>query len=149
MRNVLILFPTRVLVDQRLTIYWPERLIGLALMIRRVAPSLMMALALGSAVLQVATYEVAVAACLLYSVLYYTAGNHPNRRVRRASLVVGVVGSAVAAWVYPRVPNLGGVGDVELAAYVFGFIGIVLASVNIFGGFLVTQRMLGMYKKKG
>ncbi|GJE57061.1 proton-translocating transhydrogenase family protein [Methylobacterium thuringiense] len=30
----------------------------------------------------------------------------------------------------------------------FGFIGIVLASVNIFGGFLVTQRMLGMYKKK-
>ncbi|GEO99280.1 proton-translocating transhydrogenase family protein [Methylobacterium haplocladii] len=30
----------------------------------------------------------------------------------------------------------------------FGFIGIVLASVNIFGGFLVTQRMLSMYKKK-
>ena len=30
----------------------------------------------------------------------------------------------------------------------FGFFGIVLASVNIFGGFLVTQRMLGMYKKK-
>ena len=30
----------------------------------------------------------------------------------------------------------------------FGFAGIVLASVNIFGGFLVTQRMLGMYKKK-
>jgi hypothetical protein len=31
----------------------------------------------------------------------------------------------------------------------FGFIALVLASVNIFGGFLVTQRMLGMYKKKG
>jgi H+-translocating NAD(P) transhydrogenase subunit alpha len=30
----------------------------------------------------------------------------------------------------------------------FGFVGIILASVNIFGGFLVTQRMLGMYKKK-
>jgi NAD(P) transhydrogenase subunit alpha len=30
----------------------------------------------------------------------------------------------------------------------FGFIALVLASVNIFGGFLVTQRMLGMYKKK-
>lgn len=29
-----------------------------------------------------------------------------------------------------------------------GFIAVVLASVNIFGGFLVTQRMLGMYKKK-
>ena len=30
----------------------------------------------------------------------------------------------------------------------FGFIAVVLASVNIFGGFLVTQRMLAMYKKK-
>ena len=30
----------------------------------------------------------------------------------------------------------------------FGIIAIVIASVNIFGGFLVTQRMLQMYKKK-
>ena len=30
----------------------------------------------------------------------------------------------------------------------FGFIAIILAAVNIFGGFLVTQRMLQMYKKK-
>src|SRR5690606_10430003 len=30
-----------------------------------------------------------------------------------------------------------------------GFGGLVLASVSIFGGFLVTQRMLAMYKKKG
>ena len=29
-----------------------------------------------------------------------------------------------------------------------GFAAVVLASVNIFGGFLVTQRMLGMYKKR-
>ena len=29
-----------------------------------------------------------------------------------------------------------------------GFVALVLASVNIFGGFLVTQRMLSMYKKK-
>ena len=33
-------------------------------------------------------------------------------------------------------------------AKIFGFIALVLASVNIFGGFLVTQRMLAMYKKK-
>jgi NAD(P) transhydrogenase subunit alpha len=33
-------------------------------------------------------------------------------------------------------------------AKVFGFLALVMASVNIFGGFLVTQRMLGMYKKK-
>ena len=31
---------------------------------------------------------------------------------------------------------------------IFGFLAIVLAAVNIFGGFLVTQRMLQMYKKK-
>ena len=31
---------------------------------------------------------------------------------------------------------------------VYGFLAIVLAAVNIFGGFLVTQRMLAMYKKK-
>ncbi|MGL4728245.1 MAG: proton-translocating transhydrogenase family protein [Bosea sp. (in: a-proteobacteria)] len=34
-------------------------------------------------------------------------------------------------------------------AVVFGFIALILASVNIFGGFLVTERMLSMYKKKG
>ncbi len=33
-------------------------------------------------------------------------------------------------------------------AMVFGFIAVTLASVNIFGGFLVTQRMLSMFKKK-
>ncbi len=33
-------------------------------------------------------------------------------------------------------------------AKIFGFIAVVLASVNIFGGFAVTQRMLAMYKKK-
>jgi len=33
-------------------------------------------------------------------------------------------------------------------ARVFGFLALVMASVNIFGGFLVTQRMLAMYKKK-
>ena len=31
---------------------------------------------------------------------------------------------------------------------IYGFIAITLAAVNIFGGFLVTQRMLAMYKKK-
>ena len=30
----------------------------------------------------------------------------------------------------------------------FGFVAVVLASVNIFGGFLVTQRMLSMFRKK-
>ncbi len=33
-------------------------------------------------------------------------------------------------------------------AKTFGFLALVMASVNIFGGFLVTQRMLAMYRKK-
>ena len=35
------------------------------------------------------------------------------------------------------------------AASWFGFLAVILASVNIFGGFAVTQRMLSMYKKRG
>ncbi len=35
-----------------------------------------------------------------------------------------------------------------MATRIFGFLGVILASVNIFGGFLVTERMLAMYKKK-
>jgi NAD(P) transhydrogenase subunit alpha len=31
---------------------------------------------------------------------------------------------------------------------IMGFIAVTLASVNIFGGFIVTQRMLSMFKKK-
>ena len=39
-------------------------------------------------------------------------------------------------------------GIVFSSSSIFGFLAIVLAAVNIFGGFLVTQRMLAMYKKK-
>jgi H+-translocating NAD(P) transhydrogenase subunit alpha len=40
------------------------------------------------------------------------------------------------------------VGSGSWAAKLFGFLALIMASVNIFGGFLVTQRMLAMYKKK-
>ncbi|MBT3789379.1 MAG: NAD(P) transhydrogenase subunit alpha, partial [Alphaproteobacteria bacterium] len=33
-------------------------------------------------------------------------------------------------------------------AKILGFIAMVLAAINIFGGFVVTQRMLAMFKKK-
>jgi len=36
----------------------------------------------------------------------------------------------------------------SIAARAFGFVALGFASVNIFGGFLVTKRMLGMYQKK-
>jgi len=35
------------------------------------------------------------------------------------------------------------------AAEMMGFIEVLLASINVFGGFLVTNRMLAMFKKKG
>jgi H+-translocating NAD(P) transhydrogenase subunit alpha len=40
-------------------------------------------------------------------------------------------------------------GEGSGTARVFGFLALTLASVNIFGGFLVTERMLSMFKKKG
>jgi len=35
-----------------------------------------------------------------------------------------------------------------VVAMIFGFLALILASINIFGGFMVTSRMLAMYKKK-
>ena len=52
-----------------------------------------------------------------------------------------IVGAIIAA--------LANISDsVFTISSIFGFIAIVLAAINIFGGFLVTQRMLQMYKKK-
>ncbi len=38
--------------------------------------------------------------------------------------------------------------ETGMLSKVLGFVAVTLASVNIFGGFLVSQRMLAMYKKK-
>jgi NAD(P) transhydrogenase subunit alpha len=43
----------------------------------------------------------------------------------------------------------GAIASGNTIAMIFGFLALTLASVNIFGGFLVTQRMLAMYKRKG
>ena len=40
------------------------------------------------------------------------------------------------------------VAEGSLIAKVFGFLALIMASINIFGGFMVTARMLAMYKKK-
>jgi H+-translocating NAD(P) transhydrogenase subunit alpha len=66
----------------------------------------------------------------------------PLMSVTNAISSVIVVGALLAVGVPLTV---GGTG----LARAFGFIALVLASVNIFGGFLVTQRMLSMYRKKG
>lgn len=38
--------------------------------------------------------------------------------------------------------------ETGLLTQVIGFFAVTLASINIFGGFVVTQRMLGMFRKK-
>ena len=38
-------------------------------------------------------------------------------------------------------------GEISISN-ILGFVAVILAAINIFGGFLVTQRMLQMYKKK-
>ena len=41
-----------------------------------------------------------------------------------------------------------GLESVGSTAEIMGFIAVLLASINVFGGFLVTNRMLAMFKKK-
>lgn len=69
----------------------------------------------------------------------------PLMSVTNAISSVIVVGALLAVGV-EALPTL---GDGPVWAKIFGFLALILASVNIFGGFLVTERMLAMYKKKG
>jgi NAD(P) transhydrogenase subunit alpha len=41
-----------------------------------------------------------------------------------------------------------GLESAGTAAELLGFVAVLLASINVFGGFLVTNRMLAMFKKK-
>jgi len=61
----------------------------------------------------------------------------PLMSVTNAISSVIIVGALIAA----------GPEDMSLAR-VFGFLAVILASINIFGGFVVSQRMLSMFKKK-
>ena len=67
----------------------------------------------------------------------------PLMSVTNAISSVIVVGALLAV----GVQLIGGEGG-PIIARVFGFVALVFASINIFGGFLVTQRMLAMYRKK-
>jgi NAD(P) transhydrogenase subunit alpha len=65
----------------------------------------------------------------------------PLMSVTNAISSVIIVGAIIAALA-------GSSHNIFNNSSIFGYLAIVLASVNIFGGFLVTQRMLQMYKKK-
>ena len=65
----------------------------------------------------------------------------PLMSVTNAISSVIIVGAIIAA-----LANID--GSIFTLSSLFGYLAITLAAVNIFGGFLVTQRMLAMYKKK-
>jgi len=88
----------------------------------------------------VALLTIFALACFVgyYVVWRVTPALHsPLMAVTNAVSSVIIVGALLAA-------GLKGVG----AAQLFGGIAVVLASINIFGGFIVTHRMLSMFKKK-
>lgn len=66
----------------------------------------------------------------------------PLMAVTNAISAIVIVGSMFVAGAGSS--SLGSPGLLE----VVGFLAVVLASINIFGGFLVTNRMLTMFKKK-
>ena len=67
----------------------------------------------------------------------------PLMSVTNAISSVIVVGALLAVGVALAANDAG-----PIWARILGFVALSFASVNIFGGFLVTQRMLGMYQKK-
>jgi H+-translocating NAD(P) transhydrogenase subunit alpha len=86
-----------------------------------------------------------LAVCVGYYVVWsVTPALHtPLMSVTNAISSVIVVGALLAVGV-----ALVGDDSGPLWARALGFVALVFASVNIFGGFLVTQRMLSMYQKK-
>ena len=65
----------------------------------------------------------------------------PLMSVTNAISSVIIVGAIIASL-------SGNIENIFDISNIFGFLAILLAAINIFGGFLVTQRMLQMYKKK-
>jgi NAD(P) transhydrogenase subunit alpha len=86
-----------------------------------------------------------LAICVGYYVVWsVTPALHtPLMSVTNAISSVIVVGALLAVGVALAANEAG-----PIWARVLGFVALSFASVNIFGGFLVTQRMLGMYQKK-
>ena len=58
------------------------------------------------------------------------------------------VTNAISAIVVVGAILVSGKHDIPLSIQIVGFFAVMLASINIFGGFVVTNRMLAMFKKK-
>ena len=116
-----------------------QRALDLAEAARRAAEAAQPLLAAADPFLYLLT--IFLMACFVgyYVVWNVTPALHsPLMAVTNAVSSVLVVGAILAA----------GMATSGVARF-FGFLGVVLAAVNIFGGFLVTRRMLAMFKRKG
>jgi H+-translocating NAD(P) transhydrogenase subunit alpha len=85
-------------------------------------------------------FSIFVLACFVgyYVVWSVTPALHsPLMAVTNAISSVIIVGAILATGLHG-----------SMVAHVFGFLAVVLVSINIFGGFAVTNRMLAMFKKK-
>jgi NAD(P) transhydrogenase subunit alpha len=120
-----------------------ERALALALEARAAAAEAMPAIEHGAAAAEpfLLLLTIFLLACFVgYHVVWSVtpALHSPLMGVTNAISSVIVVGAMMAT----------GLADSWLAQ-AFGFLAVTLASVNIFGGFLVTRRMLAMFQRKG
>jgi len=92
----------------------------------------------------IAILSIFVMACFVgyYVVWSVTPALHtPLMAVTNAISSVIIVGALIAS-------AAAGIGSGDAVSKWLGLLAVVLASINIFGGFAVTARMLAMYKKK-
>lgn len=82
-------------------------------------------------------------------VLACFVGYHVVWRVTPAlhSPLMGITNAVSSVIIVGAIIALGSAED--SFSKLLAFLGVVLASVNIFGGFIITRRMLHMFKKKG
>ena len=116
-------------------------LLGAALAVRRVAPFVMVALAVAASVVQVVSGNVAWLACLAYVPLFVTLGGHRDVRVRRLGLACAAVAVVVAAgWEWNRLAD-----ERSLQAHVLGALALAASTAVVvvgswIAGYLRWQR---------
>ncbi len=105
-------------------------LLGAALAVRRVAPFVMVALAVAASVVQVVSGNVAWFACLAYVPLFVTLGGHRDVRVRRLGLACAAVAVVVAAgWEWNRLAD-----ERSLRAHVLGALALAASTAVVVVG---------------
>ncbi len=109
-------------------------ILGAALAVRRVAPLVMVVLAVVASVVQLVSGNVAWFACTAYVPLFVTLGGHRDVRVRRLGLACAAVAVAVAAgWEWVRLAD-----ERSLQAHLLGAIALAASTAVVVGGSWIT-----------